>query len=378
MNRSIFIFVIASLCAAAPQAQTVRQTGVVTKIDPSANQLVLKTDAGAEVMVTLQPKANYRRIAPGEKDLRSAQVIAAGDIHVGDRAQAVGKAGEDGKSIAAMLIVVMSKADVAKKQAAEQAEWDKRGVVGIVTAANPEDIAISVNSPDGQKKTLVITPAPNALIRRYAPDSIKFEDAKPSTLAEIRTGDQVRALGDKSPDGTKMTAEEIVSGSFKEIAATIISIDPSANEMKVTDLATKKPVTVKINPESNLRKLPAQMAQMLAARNRPPEADGRGGRPGGPPEGGGFGRGEGRGFGGRGGRGGGDLTKMLDTVPKMTLADLKKGDAVIVLSTVGTTPDQMTAITMLAGVEPILTRPGTRDMQLGEWSLGGLGGGGEP
>jgi len=144
----------------------------------------------------------------------------------------------------------------------------------------------------------------------------------------------------------------------------------------VTDLATKKPVTVKINPDSNLRKLPLQMAQRLAAQNRPPE-EGRGGQ-GAPPEGRGMGRGEGRGFGGRGGRGGGDLTKLLNNVPKMTLEDLKKGDAIIVLSTVGTVPDQMTAITMLAGVEPILTRPGTREMQLGDWSLGGLGGGGEP
>jgi hypothetical protein len=66
---------------------------------------------------------------------------------------------------------------------------------------------------------------------------------------------------------------------------------------------------------------------------------------------------------------------MLERVPAATLGDLKAGDAVIVLSTVGASADQMTAITMLAGVEPILTKPGTREMQLGGWSLGGLGGG---
>jgi len=373
MRSSIFLAILACL---GIQAQTARQTGTVVKIDPAASQLVLKTDAGAEISVTMQPKASFRRIAPGVTDLKQAEVIALADIHVGDRAQAVGKPGADDKSMNGLLIVVMSKADVAKKQAAEQAEWEKRGVVGIVTAVTPGDVSISVSAPGGQKKTLVITPVSNALVRRYAPDSIKFEDAKPSTLAEIRVGDQVRALGNKNEDGSKMTAEEIVSGSFKEIAATILSIDAGTNEMRVTDLATKKPVTVKINPDSNLRKLPLQMAQRLAAQNRPPE-EGRGGQ-GAPPEGRGMGRGEGRGFGGRGGRGGGDLTKLLNNVPKMTLEDLKKGDAIIVLSTVGTVPDQMTAITMLAGVEPILTRPGTREMQLGDWSLGGLGGGGEP
>jgi hypothetical protein len=174
-----------------------------------------------------------------------------------------------------------------------------------------------------------------------------------------------------------MTAEEIVSGSFRELAATILSIDAANNTLRVNDLATKKPVTIKLNADSSLKKLPTQMAQMLAAMNRPPGEQGRG--PGGPPaEGGGRGsEGGGRGFGG-GGRGGRDLATMLERVPKATLADLKNGDALIVLSTVGTSPDQLTAITMLAGVEPILTKPGTREMQLGDWSLGGGLGGGEP
>jgi Cu/Ag efflux protein CusF len=358
----------ALLSAALPiAAQNTQSAGVVTKIDADSKQLTLKTDAGAELSVTMAPKIAYRRVAPGETDLRKADTIAIGDINVGDRALAVGKL--EGTTVTASLIVIMSKADVAKTHAAEQAEWDKRGVIGVVTAASPEDIAITVNGPGGAKKTLIITPAPKALIRRYAPDSIQFTDAKPSTLAEIKTGDQVRALGDKSEDGTKMTAQEIVSGSFKEIAATVVSIDAANHTLLVTDLATKKRVTVKINPDSNLRKLPAQMAQTLASRNRPPEEGagrGRGDNPGGNPEGG-------RGRGGRGG--GGDLAQMLEHVPAVTLADLKTGDAIIVLSTVGASPDQMTAITMLAGVEPILTRPGTREMQLGGWSLGGLGGG---
>ncbi len=347
-------------------AQNTQSAGVVTKVDADSKQLTLKTDAGAELNVTMSPKVAYRRVPPGERDVRNGQTIAIGDINVGDRALAVGKL--EGTTVTASLIVIMSKADVAKTHAAEQAEWEKRGVIGVVTAASAEDIAITVNGPGGTKKTLIITPGPKALIRRYAPDSIQFMDAKPSTLAEIKTGDQVRALGQKNEDGTKLTADEIISGSFKEIAATILSIDAANHSIRVTDLATKKPVTVKINPDSNVRKLPLQMAQMLAARNRPPEEGagrGRGDNPGGNPEGG-------RGRGGRGG-GGGDLTQMLERVPAATLADLKAGDAIIVLSTVGASVDQMTAITMLAGVEPILTKPGTREMQLGGWSLGGLG-----
>ncbi|HLX42347.1 MAG TPA: hypothetical protein VKR43_02890 [Bryobacteraceae bacterium] len=366
-----FVYSLMALCLPVWAQQTATNTvGLVTRIDAAEKQIVLKTDAGVEVTVSLQPTASFRRVAPGENDLRNAATIALADINAGDRVLARGRASEDQKTVAATLVVVMSQADIAKKQASERADWDKRGVIGVVTAVSPSDIAITVRGA-GASKPLIITPAPNAQIRRYASESTKFTDAKPSTLTEIRTGDQVRALGDKNEDGTKMTAQEIVSGSFRELAATILSIDAAKGELRVNDLASKRPVVLKINADSNLRKLPAQMAQMMAARNRPPEpGGGREARPAAGPEGRG-GNPEGRAGRGPGGRG--DLTQMLDRIPKVTLADLKTGDAIIVLSTVGSA-QELTAITMLAGVEPILTKPGTKEMELGSWSLGGVGG----
>jgi hypothetical protein len=367
--------------AAPPQATST--VGVVTKADPAAREIVLKTDAGAEVTIAIQPTASFRRVAPGETDLRNASTIAITDVNAGDRVLARGRPSADQKSVAATLIVVMSKSDIANKQAQERADWDKRGVIGVVTAVGGDQIALNVRGPGGNKPLIVI-PAKDAVIRRYAPDSVKFADAKPSRIEDIKTGDQVRARGDKSDDGAKMTADEIVSGSFRTIAATVISIDASENIMRVTNLDGKKPVVVKINPDTVLRKLPPQMAQMLAARNRPPEDGAAAGAPapaaengsrGGP--GGGRG-GEGRGgFGGegRGGGRGGDLQQMLERTPKITLADLKPGDAIIVSSTEGTAPNQITAITLVAGVEPILTAPGRKDMALGSWSLDMEGGG---
>jgi hypothetical protein len=366
----------ALLSAAVMYGQATSTVGVVTQVNASANQIVMKTDAGPEVTVTTEPKTSFRRTKPGETTLASASTIALTDIAAGDRVLARGVRSEDQKSVAATLVVVMSKSDIAQKQAAEKADWDKRGVIGVVTAASPTEIAISVRGAGGAK-TMIVTPGPNAVIRRYSPESIKFEDAKTSTLAEIRTGDQVRARGDKNAESTKMTADEIVSGTFRELAATILSIDAAKNQLRVNDLATKKPVIITLNADSSVRKLPPQMAQMLAARSRPPEAGAPAGRGGAAPDAGGRGNFAGRGE-GRGARGGGDLATMIDRVPKVTLADLKNGDAIIVLSTVGASPDQLTVITMLAGVEPILTKPGTREMQLGDWSLGGGMGGGEP
>lgn len=362
-----------------PAANSQRLSGVVTKVDPAGPQVTLKSDAGQEVTITMQPKISYRRVEPGETDLTKAATIAVTDIAAGDKVLAVGAAPDD-KTFTARLIVVMSKADLASKQSSELADWQKRGVIGIVSAATPEEVTISVRGPGGAKP-LVIAPAPNAVIRRYTSESIKFQDAAPSTLAEVKVGDQVRARGDKSADGGKMTADEIVSGSFKEIAATILSVDPVEKVMHVRDLATKNPMTLKITADSNLRKLPLQMAQMLAAQNRPPEDNaGPGGRGGGAPQGrGGDGRG-GPGGPGRGRGGANDLGQILDRSPVVALADLKadpkNGDAIIVLGTVGKSSDQLNVITMLAGVEPILTKPGTREMSLGAWSIGG--GGGEP
>jgi hypothetical protein len=368
----LLLTLAAGLCAQQPASQNT--LGVVTNIDAATSQLTLKTDAGQEVKVSMAPNASFRRVAPGETDLRNATNIAVTDIAAGDRVLAVGKVADD-KSVTARLVVVMSKADIANKQSNEMADWTKRGVIGIVASTGNGEIALNVRGPGGNK-TLVITPASDAVIRRYTGDSIKFQEAKPSTLAEIRVGDQVRARGDKTPDGARMAADEIVSGSFKEIAATILSIDPVEKVMRVNDLATKKAVIVKIDKDSNLRKLPPQMAQMLAAQAHPPE-DGRGGPP--QPQGNaGGGRNGPGGPGGPGGRGrSGDPAQLLERSQTMTLADLKNGDAIIVLGTVGVN-DQLNVITMLAGVEPILTKPGTREMSLGGWSLGGgMGEGGQ-
>jgi hypothetical protein len=274
---------------------------------------------------------------------------------------------DDQKSIAATLIVVMSSSDVAKKQEEDRADWDKRGVNGIVTAISPESITLNVRTLAGAKSVTVI-PAGKAILRRYTADSVKFSDAKESTLGEIKVGDQVRARGDKSEDGSKLTADEIVSGTFKTIAATVVSVDAANQQMTVKDLETKKTMVVKVNADSNMKRLSDPIAQMIARRVHPDayQGEGRGGaRSGGgaPPEGGGM----------RGGGRGGDLQQMLDRQPAVTLADLKVGEPIVISSAVGTASDHVTAITMLAGVEPILRSPGKPEMSLGGWNLGAGG-----
>jgi hypothetical protein len=214
-------------------------------------------------------------------------------------------------------------------------------------------------------------------VRRYPPDSVKFADAKPAAVADVKTGDQARALGDKSPDGGRLTAEELVFGSFRNVAATVAAVDPATNTLKVTDLSSKKPLLVHINTDSSMKKLPEMVARMIAARTSgaaggatPAGTPGAGGPPaaaqsapggaGGPPAGG-----------MHGGRSG-DLQQMLERVPPIKIEDLKPGDALIITSTEGADPGQITAITLLAGVEPILSAaPGSsqRASMLGSWNM---------
>ena len=353
-----------------------RALGVVTKMDAAARQISLQTATG-EVAVAVDAKAKVLRVAPGATNLSNAAAIELTDINVGDRLRARGRMTEDQKSLAALEIVVISQSDIASKQAAERADWDRRGATGIVADVAADSVTINVRTIEGVKP-LIITSAPNAVIRRYTPDSVKFADAKPSKLSEIRKGDQVRARGNKTPDGAQMAADEIVSGQFKMIAGLVVSVDPQENVVRINNIETKKPMTVKISTDSSLKKLQPMLAQAIANRLHgvtPGERPAGGAPPGagvGPGNGVG-GPGGGRAPGGFGGGRAGDLQSMIDRTPAIKISDLMAGDAIIISSAAGAAADQVTAITLLAGVEPILTKPGTREMSLGDWNMGGGG-----
>jgi hypothetical protein len=366
--------------------------GAVVSTEPTG--FTVQTDSGARLTVTLADNAILLRVAPNQKDLKSATKITAGDIGVGDRVMVRGHISDDQKTLLATAAIVMSKADIAQKQAAERAEW-QRGVGGLVSSVDPvtSTITISTAGFGGTKKT-TLHMSKDTILRRYAPDSVKFDDAKPGTLAQIQPGDQLRARGTRSEDGNDFTAQEIVSGSFRNIAGTVSSIDTSQNSITVTDLKTKKPVLVKFTADSQLRKLEPQMAQMITMRlkgggaggpggaagaARPAGALPSGGGPGGPPGGpGGPSGGPGGAPGGARAGGAPDFQRLLNRMPTATLADLKKGDAVMIVATQGTDSGGVTAITLLSGVEPILTASPSASQALfsGSWTLGAPGGGG--
>lgn len=354
--------------------------GEVMSVDATGKQIMLHTTVG-DISVLLGDATKYKRVAPGAKTISDAEAITLADVGVGDRLIAQGKVAADRKSVPARQLIVMSKAAIAQKHERDREQWRRRGISGRVTAVNPatNEITISTRSREGER-AVVIGANDKVSFRRYAPDSVKFDDAKRSSLAEIKVGDQLRALGERSTDGSRFTPEEVVTGSFRMVGGTITAINSATNEIKVTPLQTNQLLTVVVNKDSVLRRIPPELAMMVAMRRQGGGGFG-GGNAGGAaaqssgntsgggqanPAGAVSGR-EARQGGGEfpggnrprmgGGAGGGDLQEMVERLPGITLADLKPGDMILVSSTTGTNPSRVTAITLATGIDALLRPP---------------------
>jgi len=359
--------------AGAPQGNAgtaAKNVGVVKSI--SGSTLVLKSDAGPEITITVADGARLLRLAPGQTDLKSAATITLADLQVGDRMLVRGRAGDNG-AIAASTIVVMKQADVAQKQQHDREDWQKRGAGGIVSAIDPAAGSFTVSVTP--TLSVVVKTTKDTSFLRYAANSVKFSDAQKGTIDQIKTGDQLRARGARSADGKELTAEEVISGTFRNIAGTVSSIDAANNTITVKDVLAKKSVVIKFNSDSQLRKLSPQMAQRLAFFLKGGAQAAQGGAPAGgqtPASGAPAGNAPGPRPGGAP-----DFQQMLSRIPAVTLADLQKEDAVMVVATQGTTGNEVTAITLLGGVEPILTASpnGMSAAALfSGWNLGAPGG----
>jgi hypothetical protein len=384
--------------AGGGQAITAAAKAVGTVKAVSGNNITLAAESDGDVNVVVMDGARLLRIEPGQTDLKNAAPLELQDLQPGDRILVRGKAADNGKSLLAVSVIAMKKADIAEKQRHEREEWVRHGIGGLVTAIDPAAKTITIDtSALGANKNVAVKVVGNTILRRYAPGSVKFDEATPAPLDQIKVGDQLRARGTRSADGGSLAADEIVSGSFHNIAGTITAIDPGTNTLTVNDLATKKPVVVKVSSTSQLKKLPEQIAQRIAARlkgnSEQAEGGGAGQRPAvqpgssstaqppttQPAERAGDGRAGagGQQAGGRGANGPGgtpDFQQVISRVPAATLAELQKGDAVMVVATATTQDTAVTAITLLAGVEPILQASGGQSI-LTPWTMSGAPGG---
>jgi Domain of unknown function (DUF5666) len=377
----------------AASAQVAKAVGTIKSI--KADSITVAVESGGEVTADLTPTTKILRVPPGEKDLKNATAVQAQDLQPGDRVLVRGQisAKSNDHTLAALAVIVMKQADVAAIHQHELDDWQKRGVGGPVTNVDTATNTITISSGGlGTKRNVAVHVASNAVLRRYAPGSVKFEDAKPAPIDQIKVGDQLLARGTRSPDGSEVSAEEVVSGTFRNIAGPIKAVDTAGNTLMVQDVIGKNVVVVNVSPDSQLWKLPPEMAQRFAMRLKGAAGGGSGdqhGSPGQvpsasrvhqPPSGEGSAAlgGDSQMKRGAGGNGAPDLQRILSHLPTIKLSDLQKGDVVYILATEDAKSDVM-ASKLVAGVEPILTAAPNRSATslLSPWSLGTSAGEGE-
>lgn len=332
--------------------------GEVKTVDAAAKQLTIKTDAGSLVTVSVTDKTSYKKLAPGEQSLTNATDVTFSDIGEGDRIMARGNVAEDRKSVPASMVILMTKGDITKKQEAERAEWRRRGILGVITALKPEakEITISNRTMAGLQ-SVVIPVSDTTEMRRYAPDSIKFGDARESDFSELKVGDQLRALGDRTTeDPLRFKPQKIVTGSFRTVGGVVTAVDAVTGEIKINDLEKKTPFTIVIKQDAVLRRFPSDMGAMMGGFNRGGPG---GGAPGAAPANSQPARaGQGQAARPQGGPGGPgrsfNINDMLERLPVISVADVKVGDTIVVSSTQGVDPHRLTAISLVTGADTLL------------------------
>jgi len=365
---------------APAQAQSSKSVvGTVSLFKAETAEIEIKPDNGDAVALKVTADTIAQKVAPGVTDLKKAESIKVTDVALGDRVLATPEPG----TANLRRIIVMSASDITKKNEADRLDWTRRGVTGMVASKSGNDVTLKIRTLAGESQA-VVTVTDKTSFKRYAPDSVKFAEAKSSKLAEISVGDQVRARGVKSEDGLKVTAEDVVFGTFVTKAGTITQVNPETREITVKDLANNKPLTIRITGDSQIKKMP-DMAGMMGGMGRGDMP--RNGMPaGGPPAAGNPPAGAARGgMPGMGGGRGMDINTMLERMPLSKLEDLKAGETIVVSSTKGAKNDQVTAIMMLANAGTILQMiaaqsgggrgagmPGPGGMGGG---MGGMGGG---
>jgi hypothetical protein len=361
--------------------------GEVTAVDAAAKQLTVRADSGETATLTTTEQTTYLRMPPGETSLQKGQPAAFADVRVGDRVLAPGVAAAGG---AARQIILMVRAATAGGAGGANGPGrdDGRRLNGRVVSADASKKLIVVQTRGREGVEAVTVDASTAArFLRYAPDSQRAADAQPGAFADVRAGDSLRATGERSADGKSFKAEEVTTGAFARFAGTVTKVDAARGELTVTSEQAGQAVTLNFGARSTLRRATPEFEKAVAERaerfgrreQRRAAGQGGGQAQGGAGQAQGEGgaaregrregergrrregdgdrqRGEGgqRRGGGPGSGGGNNIQQMVEGLPAVTLADLKKGDAVVVTVTPGADPAHATVVSLLTGSAEVL------------------------
>lgn len=329
-----------------------RIVGEVTAVDKAANQVTIKSDTGESITIITNEGSAVLRLPAGETSAQKATKITLADISVGDRLFARGAVAAGGKSMAASQVVVSGAAVAAGPAQDQRQPARNRGLNGRITALNPDKKEISVQSRSREGVgTITIQASDVTRFFRYAPDSLDIKDASRSSFAGLKVGDQLRALGETNEDGTRFTADEIISGLISRAGGQVVAMNPGENELTIKNTQTGQTITVAVGSRSVLRRISAEDAASFAASrpappnrpDRPAASPASAAQPERPRE-----RRERPAGEERRPRPGRGVQEMIESLPVIKVSDLKKGDTVFVSGT-QSDPSRMTAIMLITG-----------------------------
>ncbi|HWS90264.1 MAG TPA: hypothetical protein VN282_25060 [Pyrinomonadaceae bacterium] len=367
--RKLFLFLAVTLLAFVSAGAQTQQSGAaqqrlvgeVTAVDAAAQTITVRADSGETVTLSTTGQTTYTRMPPGVTDLKLGEKVAFDAVRVGDRVLAPGVSAAGGT---AARLILMARQGGGGQNAARRLQ----GRVASVDAAKRQ-IVVQTRGREGQE-SVTVNLSDAARVLRYAPDSMRPADAVAGSLADVRAGENIRATGERSADGASFKAEEVLTGSFARFSGTVANVDAQRNELTVkTDDGGS--VRLSFGSRSSLRRLTPEFEEALAKQRAEFEqrreqrraerrqqqqqggqtAQGEGQTQG---EGGQRRRGDGQRRGEGGGRrggfgGGGGNQQMFDSLPTVALAELKKGDAVVVTVTPGADASQATVVSLVTG-----------------------------
>src|ERR1019366_232259 len=187
------LIMMIAMCATVIRAQAnSRFLGTITAI--AGDTLTVKTDAGEVHQVEVPSTVTVKRIAPGQRDLSTAETIQFSDLATGDRVLVRLDPNATGSTPQALQVIAVKQADVAMKQQKDREEWQRNGIGGLVKSVDAASGVVIVTSGAGATaKTITVHVAKNTMLKRYAPGSVRFDEAQPAAIDSIQAGDQLRA-----------------------------------------------------------------------------------------------------------------------------------------------------------------------------------------
>jgi Cu/Ag efflux protein CusF len=367
--KKLFLFLSVALLAPAGalgrQASPPKQQviGEITAVDASARTVTVRSDAGETVTLSTTERTTYTHLAAGVTDLQKGERVTFAEVRVGDRLLAPGVPAAGGP---AARLILMARAGGAPGGGQNAGRRLNGRVVSV--DASKKLIVVQARGREGQE-SVTVDASTAARMLRYAPDSMRPADAVAGSLADVRAGENIRATGERSADGATFKAEEVLTGSFARFVGTVASADAGRGELVVkTDDGAN--VKLSFGARSSLRRMTPEFEQTLAKQRaeaeqrreqRRAERQQQGGQAQGEAgarrEGGRGRRGDGQGRadgngprrGGGAAGGGNNFQQMFDTLPAVTLAELKKGDVVVVTVTPGADASRATVVSLVTG-----------------------------